>query len=134
LQAQGRRLAAQSNIITYMKRDMDLIREILLQAEECPAGTRWTAKPLLDHSISDVVEHVQLLIDAGFVDGRTLGNEAAMILRITHAGHEFIDSSREPTRWEKAKAKALSAGAPLTVTVLKAILDQLIKEHLPHIL
>ena len=117
-----------------MKRDMDVIREILLQAEECPAGTRWAAKPLLDHSMSDVVEHVQLLIDAGYVDGRILGNEAAMILRITHAGHEFIDSSREPKRWEKAKAKALSAGVPMTVTVLKAILDQLIKEHLPHIL
>ena len=35
--------------------------------------------------MSHVVEHVQLLIDAGYVDGRTLGHDAAMILWITQA-------------------------------------------------
>jgi hypothetical protein len=113
-----------------MKRDMDLIREILLRAEETPAGSRWVAESLLGHNTAEVVEHVKLLIDAGYVDGRTVTSEAAMILRITHDGHEFIDASREPTRWEKAKAKALSAGVPISITVMKAILDQLIKEHI----
>jgi hypothetical protein len=79
------------------------------------------------------VEHVKLLIDAGYVDARTMSDKAAMIIRITQAGHEFIEASREPTFWEKAKAKASSAGVPLTIAVMKAILDQLIKDHLSHI-
>jgi hypothetical protein len=31
------------------EKDMDLIREILLYAEESPAGVPWSARPLLDH-------------------------------------------------------------------------------------
>jgi hypothetical protein len=115
-----------------MKRDMDLIREILLQLEDCPAGTPWAAKSLQGVEIKEVVEHVKLLMDAGYVDARVL-SEMAMVLRITNAGYEFLESSREKSRWELAKQKAIAASVPATISVMKAILDQIIKERLPSI-
>jgi hypothetical protein len=116
-----------------MKRDMDLIREILLYAEESPAGTPWSARPLLDHDLKEVIEHVMLLKDAGYVDATTLQHSAAMIRRITHDGHEFLNTSRDKTLWEKAKEQAKNLGAPITIATVKTLLDQLISArlHLP---
>jgi hypothetical protein len=47
-----------------MKRDMDLIREILLKTEKMSAMQIWVAVPLLGHDLSEVVLHVELAHDA----------------------------------------------------------------------
>lgn len=89
-----------------MKRDMDLFREILLATEETPVSLQWTAKPLLNHSIEEVVAHMRLLQNAGYLEARFIGpvnNDTAVLLRITHTGYEFLETSKQPTLWEKAK-------------------------------
>jgi hypothetical protein len=55
-----------------MKRDMDLIREILLETEKMPAMEIWTAVPLLGHDLNEVVAHVELAKEAGLIDARVL--------------------------------------------------------------
>lgn len=84
---------------------MDLVREILLTVEESPAGTVWAARPFLEHSLEEVVEHIRLLMDAEYVDATTLQHKAGMVRRITNAGHEFLDSSRDKSLWEKRKSR-----------------------------
>jgi hypothetical protein len=109
-----------------MKRDMDLFREILLAAEETPVSKQWTAQPLLDHPTEEVVAHMRLLEDAGYIDARFVGpmnNETAVLLRMTHLGYEFLEASKQPTLWEKAKQQVRTVGAPLSLEILKMALD-----------
>lgn len=108
-----------------MKRDMDLFREILLEAERVPSDGMWSARPLLGHDARDVVAHIELLQDAGLVDSRTRDDDG-VILRITNDGHDFLEASKQQTLWETAKAKTKELGVPVTISVLKAILTQLI--------
>lgn len=112
-----------------MKRDWDLYRAILIQAEQNNSAFIWPAAPLLGHSISDVVGHMRLLQDAGYIEAEfdPTNDCHAFIRRITHSGYDFLEASRQKTLWEKAKHQVMSVGAPLTLEVLKTALEQLAK-------
>jgi hypothetical protein len=43
-------------------------------------------------------------------------------------GHEFLDASREPSRWEKAKSVVLEKTGGLSLEALKQVLFQLIRD------
>jgi hypothetical protein len=96
-----------------MKRDMNLIRLLLLETEgEEP-------KPdLSPYNDAQRIYHSALLIEAGLVDGQIIqdsdGQPAATVtLRLTWAGHEFLDAARNDTIWHKAGGagqKSWSAG------------------------
>jgi hypothetical protein len=103
---------------------MDLFRAILLDVEAQPTGHPWSARPLLDYSLEDVVAHVRLIADAGLVEARFLGpigNGAAMVLRMTNDGHDFLEASKQLTFWEKAKQRLKSGGLPVTVYAMKQV-------------
>jgi hypothetical protein len=108
-----------------MKRNMDLIRD-LLQAVE--AGTM--PEPLLAEDKSElIVGHLQLLEDAGFLDGRPydLSNNVVIeATRLTWAGHEFIALSRSSTTWNKAKALIAEKGLDLSAEGLKFVLTDVL--------
>jgi len=110
-----------------MKRDMDLLRDILMRVEEQPVNQPWPAQPLLGYSLEEVVYHVKLAMDASLVDGRIApGDHHAMVLRLTNGGHEFLEAARSDTIWEKAKALALSTTGTLTLEALKLALAKVI--------
>jgi hypothetical protein len=103
-----------------MKRDMDLVRKILLDYEK--SG---------EFDTSDPVEagHVAIMKDAGLVEAGVAENEsgapiAATIVRITWAGHDFIDNARTPEVWKKVKdvfpGQAVSASFEIVGMLLKA--------------
>src|SRR5690348_4591222 len=84
-----------------MTRDMDLIRTLLLWIEAQPQldGTRWLApdKPedvgVSDHSIEEVQYHLNLLIEAGFVEGKSFDAAGTVVFsRLTWKGHEFLEN------------------------------------------
>jgi len=112
-----------------MKRDMDLIRSILLLTESTSAGELvrdFSSLGTHDHTIA---EHAWLAEQSGLIEARFLGdspsNGAVIILRLTPAGHDFLEQAREPTRWIEAKETVKKAGAGLTVEVLKTVLSHL---------
>jgi hypothetical protein len=115
-----------------MKRDMDLIREILLLAES--DGDHKTTN---DYTEEQIAYHVQLLIDAGLIEGKVISQNrdgrqipsGYFITRLTMAGHDFLDASRENKVWEKAKGTFKEKGVGWTVDVLKAVCIQIIKSH-----
>jgi hypothetical protein len=84
-----------------MKRDMDLIRDLLLHVESDPRfdGQRWVSPdtprdfdPSGNHSMEEVTYHLDLLIEAGFLKGKPgAGFHAPLINRLTREGHEFLD-------------------------------------------
>jgi hypothetical protein len=55
---------------------------------------------------------------------------AAMILRITNDGYNFLEASKQPMLWQPAKERIKSAGLPVTIAVAKTVLEKLINDSL----
>src|SRR5437762_1098601 len=97
-----------------MKRDMESIREILQNAEALefiddePYERYWARSPHEAYQIA-------LMKDEGLVDAvidPTNGiPSGATIIRLTRAGHDFLDSSRDSTIWKLAKEHVIKTGA-----------------------
>ena len=110
-----------------MKRDMDLVREILLWAT-AQENAGIDINPVLpDYTEDQIAHHVHLMSQAGLVDalGITTNSSAgpsALLASVTWAGHDFIDAARDNTIWNKAKRKVLSSGATFTFDLLKQVL------------
>jgi len=99
-----------------MKRDMDLVRNILLRLENSDK-IRNGAAVLSDLADDSLVQgHLELLEDAGYLEQKNWkphpeGVTMRMGWRITWAGHEFLDTVRDPEIWRKTKAGAEKLGS-----------------------
>lgn len=115
-----------------MKRDMDLVRSMLLEAELNPHGN-WLRS--LDGVDEDTfAAHVQWLLDAGFVEGKVTeisGFAVSRIERLTWQGCEFLDAARNETLWMRAKEVFRSNMVSLPLNLLKDWLESEIKRGLP---
>lgn len=105
-----------------MKRDMDIIRKILLNVE---ADKYQLGEGIHLDGVPDEIcgHHAALIFDAGLADGRLIrtdgyGIVGATIERLTSAGHDFCDGIRHDTIWNKAKEHILKPGASLGLPVL----------------
>ena len=116
-----------------MKRDMDLVRLLLLAIEEVHDGTGQQVKiPSFDRPEAEVTEHLFLLLDAGFIDGvdtSHMGGRELIVRRMTFAGYDFLDSIRDEEIWKKTKVGAGAAGG-FTVELLKDLAKGLIKQQI----
>jgi len=96
---------------TKVKRDMDLIREILLKVEADPElqGSRFKVFDTSDfagHSQEEITYHIDLLFENDFVKGiETLDAPAPAISRLTWQGHEFIADTSDPGIWASVKER-----------------------------
>jgi hypothetical protein len=113
-----------------MKRDMDLIRQILLRVEE---GERTVATE--DYTEDQILYHCELAIEAGLLEGRVIrgaqgGVAAARIRKLTWAGHEFLDAARDQKIWNQAKRKVVEAGGSWTMEGLKLVLFEFVRRNL----
>lgn len=99
-----------------MKRDMDLIREILLKIEAAnePAMEELLREGGTAEDLEALSYNLGLLVDHGFVTGveaHTLAAKNWFSLALTWNGHEFLDDIREPTIWKKTKEGASAVGS-----------------------
>jgi hypothetical protein len=101
-----------------MKRDIQLIRLLLLEIEgEDP-------KPDFSPYTEDqMIYHSALIIDAGLADGAIVKNSegypaATSIIRLTWAGHDFLDASRDSKIWKAAMQHIIKPGVSWTFQVL----------------
>lgn len=87
-----------------MKRDLDLIRQILLHIET--EGEDSSRRPGFANIADDgydpeaIQYHVQLMHDAGLIVADELVPGQWWPERITWAGHEFLDLARNDTLWK----------------------------------
>lgn len=96
-----------------MKRDLDLIRKLLLKMEEHEHGYAPQRITLDGYTDEQVGFHIYLLGQAGLIcvaDSSSMesGSPSAIPLNLTWAGYEFLDAARDETLWEKAKAKVIN--------------------------
>lgn len=110
-----------------MKRNWETIRELLTKVEECTLPTDLVR---LDSFPSDraaeISYHMTLLIEAGLVNGqvsKTIGPEVKdfIVQRLTWEGHEFLDSIRSDTVWQKTKKTFVDQGVSMTFDLVKEV-------------
>ena len=83
-----------------MKRDMALVREILLKVEALPFHGRFHDVEIKGHSDEDINYHIMLLDEAGFIEAEDLTNTSGVCWkpkRLTYHGHESLDAARSDT-------------------------------------
>jgi len=102
-----------------MKRDWDLLRWILSEAEACGGGypivltngAQYSSShyPLNigERNFEEVCKQALLLRDVGLAEVRDLGRTfqgpvGVAIDRVTMAGHNFLESARDESRWQQA--------------------------------
>ena len=111
-----------------MKRDMNLVRELLFLAE----ADGDDAKLCEQYGQEVVAGHTAILVDAGLVKGMVANGSdgkpiASEIIRLTWAGHEFLDNARNDTIWNKAistiKAKSISVSFDVLAALLKSLVS-----------
>jgi DNA-binding transcriptional ArsR family regulator len=110
-----------------MKRDIDLARQILLAIEENPDadGNGCVDVQVKGHDERNISYHIMLLSEAGLVEARDASDSEGlcwMAMRLTHDGHEFLDTSREEGIWQKAKKAVAEKAGGVSLDVIKALL------------
>ncbi len=117
-----------------MKRDMDLIRRIALEAADLPYGH--SLHGLDGVSKEDFGQHVIWMQEAGLIKAvvqEYLSNDPpkARVLRLTWDGCEFADSVKSETLWRKAKETVIKPTSSFTFGVIRDFLRQEILQGLP---
>ncbi|MGN5146108.1 DUF2513 domain-containing protein [Aeromonas veronii] len=121
-----------------MKRDWDVVRLILTKLEELPDSLSTLTyidfyaddriKPDADLTELDrqVSYHMELLIEAGLVvgtmdDSATLYAKEFRAYRLTWSGHEFLETIRSDTVWNKTKETFTTKGLDMTFDLIKTV-------------
>ncbi len=110
-----------------MKRDMELIRKILLALEASESFWASSSVKIEGYTEKQIGYNSYLLIDAGLVEGHSTpeSNTEFPLTWINHlnwAGHEFLDAARNETRWKKVTRTLLEKGETVTIGVLQGLL------------
>jgi hypothetical protein len=122
-----------------MKRDMDLIRALMLKLEALPVdghsifavGADDEEVTISGVSVDQLAYHLRLLRDHGYLDspGEPSLSGKIPFRGFTWAGHDLIDSFRDEDVWRKTKTHAEQVGA-WTVDILSGLAKAIIKAKL----
>ena len=109
-----------------MKRDMDLIREILLKIEGLDDSQY--GFPVCGYQQEVVDYNMDLLISAGLVNGKMTytqhGPAKAFVQGLTWGGHDFLDAIRSDSIWTKTKEHIRERGlqsVPIELVMMTAV-------------
>ena len=107
-----------------MKRDMNIIRLLLLQQEGQEVD-------LSSYTEDQLIYHAALLIEAGLVDGSIIPGEEGYpamttVNRMTWSGHDFLDAARNDSVWKKVTSGFAQKGLSTTFDLLKIALEKAI--------
>ena len=116
-----------------MKRDMELVRKILLAVEANPQPDNPMQELHVD-GFSDLLvhHHVELLYNAGLLSAlerKAIGLYEWYPICLTWSGHEFLDTIRDPETWAKTKIGA-DAVKSWSVETIKDIAKGLVKKQI----
>jgi len=105
-----------------MKRDLDLIREIMIVLEDkMEYGKNFQSAHLIEFmqdktlSAEKLAYHIGLLVESDFIRAKEYKYQSDdptqyLINTITSQGQDFIDTIRQDTTWNKIKEKAYAIG------------------------
>ena len=124
-----------------MKRDLDLIREIMLVLEDKMEYDKKFQSAHLIEVIQDktlsaekLAYHVGLLVENDFIKAKEYKYQSGeptdyLINTITSQGQDFIDTIRQDTTWNKIKDKSSNIGG-FTLSLLVDIGKEYLKKQI----
>ena len=124
-----------------MKRDLDLIREIMLVLEDKMEYDKKFQSAHLIEVIQDktlsaekLAYHVGLLVENDFIKAKEYRHQSGeptdyLINTITSQGQDFIDTIRQDITWNKIKEKASNIGG-FTLSLLVDIGKEYLKKQI----
>lgn len=113
-----------------MKRDMDLVRKLLLCVEPYSGGQA-DLTPLLaeGYNENEVRYHAVLAYKAGLAEGTFVEGglseddpDMAFLTGLTWEGHDFVANARNEKIWNSAKTRVLSTVGTMTLEAMKVAL------------
>ena len=115
-----------------MKRDWDLVRDILLRTESLAPIESLTLRDFDEDKKYLVAYHVKMLTDSGILHSivsNNIGDQPTQfhVRELTWEGHEFLDSIRVERTWKKVKDFVKDKGGVMTFDVIKAVAANIIK-------
>lgn len=121
-----------------MKMDYDLLRDILLITERETDGRKTFSVSdfaELEIEANEVSYHISLLLDAGYLCAEKfsvlgLGYQDFIVKRITFAGHQYLDTIRSNSVWDKTKEKLVAVGGTASISVVKDLAVQVSRQML----
>lgn len=118
-----------------MKRDMDLIRNLLIKVEEVyepGAGSINFSKIRIDGYDDKVIaEHLLLVKEAGLIRNinakqYVTGSTMLSIGNLTNEGYDTLEKFRNDTVWNKTKEIARDKGLPMLIDIFSQVASTVI--------
>ncbi|MBO2650464.1 DUF2513 domain-containing protein [Shewanella algae] len=105
-----------------MKRDMELIRAIILKVQDDSFSIKMEG-----YTEDEVKYHTKMAIEAGLVEGKVQNNfsnrtnipSSVIAKDLTWSGHDLAESIASDTNWNKVKDYAKESGKILSIEVIK---------------
>jgi hypothetical protein len=116
-----------------MKRDLDLVRRILLHLEEGGEGASpsgWSSFVDEGFELAQIHYHVRLLHDAGLIEADEIVPGQWWPERMTWAGHEFLDAARNDELWLEVKRRVERGPGAAPFLLFHELLIRMSRERL----
>jgi hypothetical protein len=117
-----------------VKRDLDLVRQLMLRIESLPAS------PPVQYRMSEIEDpvllaHLELLIDAGLVNGKIARShgtrgDVISVSGLTWQGHEWIETVRSQSLWNEVRSTLVDGGGVLTFELTRAVAGKILRARL----
>lgn len=110
-----------------MKRDMELVRKILLHVETIENIGGYVPLVIQGYTNDAIFHHTRLLLDAGYLKakgGVSFSFDGVSVTggAMTYEGHDFLDAARSDTIWRQALDKISTTTGSVSLDVVKAVL------------
>ncbi len=117
-----------------MKRDLQLVRKILIHFEEKENWAHEENIKIQDYDDKLISYHIDIMFEAGLLNGEPSKTSTGRIFdvlpfRLTWEGHEFLDNTRGG-RWEKILKKLKEKGGEFTFELVKKLATKYAEEQL----
>lgn len=116
-----------------MKRNLELVRAILLAMEAAPHGFAPEPFTVTGYDQETIGHHVWLMAQGGLLTAADVtaqqdASPTALPGAITWDGHEFLDAVRNDTVWRKLKAQVKDKGLTVPFSVVQALALKIIEK------
>lgn len=115
-----------------MKRDMDLVRKIMLAVEASERPLDSSLIRIGGYTGEMITEHMRLLNEAGLIEGISAYSVEHKLkwieLRLTWNGHDFLDAARNESIWTETVTEVRRKSGAVPFEVLKGLLMEVARE------
>ena len=111
-----------------MKRDMELVRKLLLFLEEKPDHVVLEKVELEGYDDLTIGHHLVIMYEAGLIEGEPhVSTSSRRVIKVwpnhlTWKGYDFLSAARDESVWKKVKAKLASGAGDIPIALPKELL------------